>query len=288
MIWILITFLKHRLFINRTRLIVLSILTWSTWIILPTINTLFGYGFRTNNSSHVFLMGKMVDNGMLVKYLNEDESAKRFKLYAYRDSLPITSSDFLWSPNSVLYKTGGWEINKEEYNQILNNIILSKNYLPEYIGKSIIETIEQLTKNDFGEEYYVSYKKEDPPSYQIEWRFKGDYYSYTKAQQFGGYQKLDFAKGSSFQTILIALSLLIIVTHLIHTRARGLISTICIITLLFIISNAIVTATLSSVVPRYNSRVTWYLLFIAVIIVYEYVLFMIKKFTPDYFIKTYQ
>jgi hypothetical protein len=282
MVWIMLFIFRDKISIQRVKLLVLTILTCSMWIILPAINSLFGFGFRTNNSSHVFLMGKMIDNGMLVQYLNNEEEAKKFVIYSYKDSLPEASSDFIWQPNSVLYKTGGWEANKEEYNQIIGNIIFSRKYLPKYIGKSLTETCDQLTKNDFGQEYYVTYKKEDPPSYMIKWRFKGDYFSYTRAQQFTGSQRLNFIQGSNTQTILIVFSLLIILINLIHTNGRGIISAISIIVILFIISNAAVTGLLSGVTPRYNSRVSWCIFFIAIVIVSEYVLTLVNKFNKNY------
>jgi hypothetical protein len=280
--WFVVLVFKGKLFIQTSRLIALTILTGAMWIIMPAINSLFGFGFRTNNSSHVFFMGKMIDNGMLVQYLNNEEGAKKFVIYAYKDSLPAGGSDFLWQPNSVLYKTGGWEANKEEYNQIIRNIIFSKKYLLKYIGKSFTEMCDQLTKNDFGQEYYISYKKEDPPSYMIEWNLKGDYYSYTKAQQYMSLQRMDFRNGSDRQSILIVLSLLIILLYLLHTNAQGIIAAVSILLIFFIISNAAVTGLLSAIASRYNSRVSWCIFFMAIVIVAKYVLTLVNKFNKDY------
>ena len=71
-----------------------------------------------SKSKHIFYMGRMVENGILKKYLDETCATKNYQLCAYKDSLPATADRFLWDfENSPVYKLGGWKTTKKEFNE---------------------------------------------------------------------------------------------------------------------------------------------------------------------------
>jgi hypothetical protein len=49
---------------------------------------------------------RMLQDGIVTRYLNDHCSTQHFKLCPYRDSLPETADDFLWSRESVFNKLG--------------------------------------------------------------------------------------------------------------------------------------------------------------------------------------
>jgi hypothetical protein len=132
-------------------------LQWSLLLIIPlawltvcTSNYLSNGNFTVSRASHVFLMGKMVENGMLKKCLDEKCATEDWKICHYADSLPYTGAHFVWDFGGPVWKTGGWDANKQEYNEVLLSIISSPKHLLLLLYKSIIEAGVQMTQCDYG------------------------------------------------------------------------------------------------------------------------------------------
>ncbi len=265
-LWVFYYFVKEKEILNRIRLIVLTSITLFCWVLLPFINSLFGFGFHSNKSSHVFLLAKMIDNGVLVNYLNTSANAQNLNIYKYKDSLPAVGGDFLWGANSVLYKTGGWAANKQEYDFIIHDILTNKQYCLPFIYQGVIETFVQLTFNNFGEEYLVKYDEQSPPYNQIKIRLSNDLFAYTHARQFANKQSYDYQHSSYIQNLLLIFSICLIILYIIKFGVT-VTSVVSILVFAFVFLNAMITAVLSTISARYNSRATWLVLFIALVII---------------------
>lgn len=267
---------KNKILISTFRIKYFSILVFSLWFLLPLINSFFGYGFNRNKASHVFIMGKMVDNGMLSVYLKSDPEAKKYALYSFKDSLPTNAADFVWNPNSPLYKTGGWEKNKIEYDAIINDIIKSPKYWQYLIGISIIETLDQLAHNNFGIDF-GAYKDGSPPYEQIKYHYKNDCRNYVMSRQFNSNIQIDFNSRSGLQNIYIAIGLCFIFVKLFLYGMQNKIALIGMISILFIVYNAFATGAISCVADRYNSRLSWIIIFIVSVYLLKFILFKLSK-----------
>ena len=90
-----------------------------TWLLTPSFHYIAGGKFSVGNGSYIFLMGRLVENGILEKFLEKNCGNNEYKLCAYKDQLPNSAISFLWDfNNSPLYKTGGWIENKNEFKTI--------------------------------------------------------------------------------------------------------------------------------------------------------------------------
>lgn len=120
---------EQKKWLNKN-LLILLLTTWGTFITMSS---------AYSKSKHVFMMASMVEKGILKKYLDEHCADKKYPICAYKDNLTTDPNAFIWdSNNSPLYKEGGWEATKEEYNDIINATLTD----PKYIGMHITESLK--------------------------------------------------------------------------------------------------------------------------------------------------
>jgi hypothetical protein len=266
-------------YISYRRIAILGGFTLFMWVLAPAINSLFHYGFKMSKSSHVFTMATFIDNGLLKEYLDNDPEARQYSLYQYRDSLPSFSGEFLWDYNkSPLYKTGGWDNSKDEYNAIISDIIFSRDYFFRWAKGCFTATLRQLTQNDFGVELTIPYNEPDsPPRISVASHFPDELFEYDHSRQNKGYGGFDFNKLSSTQNLLIIAGLFLIIFYLLKYGLSSPVLFASATAIIYIMANALVVASLSAVGDRYNSRVSWVIIFFAMNIIFVYQSDRVKK-----------
>ena len=86
--------------------------------------------------SHVFLIGKLVENGVLKSYLDAECANKNYEICKYKDSLAPEnySGNFLFHPNSAFQQTGAWSKPHDEYKHIISDILLTPKYAWVYLS----------------------------------------------------------------------------------------------------------------------------------------------------------
>lgn len=123
------------------RLLLVSTIAWGG---LPLANLYMdGEAYITRNS-HVFMMGRMVDTGMLAPLLEEYCERKALGICQYRGDLPDRSADFLWKEDSPLARQGGWDATREEYGELVRASFSTPRFLFWHVRGSIASTMEQL------------------------------------------------------------------------------------------------------------------------------------------------
>lgn len=128
---------------TRFPFIKLKTIAWLLGLTLLSIGTMSP---PIAKSSHAFRIGAMIHKGILNKVLDAKCAEKNWKLCQYRDSMPTSLEDFLWSPNSPLHKIGLIESKKE-----CNDIIWTSYTTPSLLKLHIEESIK-ATKTQF--QYY--------------------------------------------------------------------------------------------------------------------------------------
>ena len=81
-----------------------------------------GYGFKLSAGSSVFLLNRLLENGLAAKYLQEQCKIVQLTPCKHLDNLPL-SDDFLWGSNPLLSEMGGWLGAREEANRITSGTI---------------------------------------------------------------------------------------------------------------------------------------------------------------------
>jgi hypothetical protein len=270
---LLITMLTSRakkgMVIPLRKWMMVGMLVIAPWLLLPSLHLWFGGNFVVNRGTPVFLMGKLVENGIMKEYLYDHCETEQLKLCPYRDSLPNSASFFIWEPSSPLYKIGGWEANKEEFSRIEKETFTNPKYFLRNAEESVIHTMIQLFENRAGEGLTKNLEQSNTYWKIKEW-FPFEFEEYTDSLQ--NSNLLNFKNQNRLQTFFLIISVLIVAGFLFrkfpsayNPRMRMLISGVVI----FIFCNAFVTASLANALNRLQGRVSWLFIFVACLVLIE-------------------
>ncbi len=239
-------------FINKRRLIYIWGIIVFANLFVSTVHFLLGSEFEAAKGSHVFLMARLIEIGVVNDYLDEYCDQKDYKLCEYKDQIP---SDFLWNyEKSPLYKTGGWEANKDEYKSIIRNILIRPKYLKKFIVKGIEASFKQFFSFETGNAKQML--EGSAPFGVIESFYPDQLKEYLASRQ--NKMQLNFNFINSIQLYLVALTLLIAIIILM-TKIPFYWKFITGYFILALFMNAAVCGFLSFISPRYQSRVIWLL-----------------------------
>ena len=95
--------------------------------------------FAFTPGSTTFLFGRMVQDGIVARYLADHCPDDTLRLCAYRDQLPTTTNDWLWNDRSPLYKLGWWSTFEPEANRIIRESLV------RYPGKHVVTAVSSAT-----------------------------------------------------------------------------------------------------------------------------------------------
>ena len=262
-------FRKYRKqFLSKTlSLICVVVISWTS---LMSSNYLSGKGFVSSSASHVFLMGKLCESGVLKTYLDKACPVYNYKICPYKDNLPPVAWGFVWDEvNSPVFKTGGWEANKDEYKKIIKDIASRPKYWLFIAYKSVEATMRQviLTNIDEGEERpWIKFEKDHPLFIELGKRFPHEIGQFEVARQ--NYKILNLNFYDDVYILVLLLSTVIILFGLRGPLKRKTLP-IYLFFVLFILINAFSTATFGNVLSRLNCRNIWLLPMINLFFIYE-------------------
>lgn len=239
-------------FFKPVRLITLWATLVGAWLLIPTVHAIYGGGFVASKGGHVFLMARLNDIGVLRKYLDDKCGTEAYKFCEYRDQVPW---DFIWdNENSPLYKTGGWEANREEYNRIIRGILSDPGYYDILVMRSVESGFKQ----------FFTFETGDTPQLlegTATWANLNKYFGeqlkeYYASRQANGW--LDYTALNEIQKYLVAICLLFLLVALI-TDIPFSYKFFILFLLAILFMNAWVCGSLSGVFPRYQARLVWLL-----------------------------
>jgi hypothetical protein len=226
----------------------------SGWMILCTTHYALGGKFAAANASHVFMVNRLVDMGIMKDFLDESCRKKEYKFCEFKDDVPV---DFLWDEKeSPLYKTGGWEQNRAEYNEIISEVFSRPKYIKSFIMRSFESGLQQFFSFDTGDT--PSLKEGSAVYGTIDWFYHSLLRDYVISKQFRGHLNYDLLNFVQRIVIIIAmiLSCLILYSSELSPGTRKLM----LFVLGLLLCNAVVCGSLASVNMRFQSRVVWLIL----------------------------
>lgn len=244
------------------RMLVISLLGW---LGLALANFAGGKGFVTSQSTHVFLMGKLAENGVLKRYLDQRCPTKNWSICASKDNLPPYAWEFHWDAGSPLQKAGGWEATRPEYNAILREIYTSPELYPMLGFKAVEGTFRQLTGYEVDTWYALPWNvidNESPVWQAVNRHYTSELNELAGARTNG--KTLDVLFFNKIFLLLAACSFMAILFFLKPEYKAAYVYTLW-LTGLFLVLNAGITANLSAVHSRFNSRVAWVVVLVNVI-----------------------
>ena len=243
------------------------------WLVLPAIHAAFGGGFVLSRATPVFLLARMMEAGIVDKYLDHNcDTANPLRICAFRDKLPNDAITFLWDENSPYYKTGGLEANLDEYRDIVHQILTSPRYYPYLAVEAGRATLRQLTHVGHGDGL-MPYRENTNPYWKVQ-----EFASYELKEYLSSLQNrsaLDFKvlNERTYATQLLALLVVVAVVAAARRPASNQYTMHVLLLVIFglgLVANAFVTGALANVLDRLQGRVAWLLPFAALLLVAEF------------------
>lgn len=241
------------------------------WLSLFSSNYIGGHGFVAGSVSHVFLMGKLSESGVLKTYLDKSCHTKGYAICNYKEHLPATGWDFVWDANSPVMLQGGWAATKTEYKAILKDIVTSPKYWPYVVYKSAEATMRQviLLNIDEGEERpWIKFDEETEIYKTINSGFHNEINEFKMTRQNMKTLNIVFYDEVYVTVFLLSLVLLLFA---VNDDNKSRITMVYGLLVFFLLTNAFATATFGNVLSRLNSRTIWLLPMTNILFIYDYI-----------------
>jgi len=212
-----------------------------------------------NKSGHVFFAGAMVENGMMKRILDDQCSTNKFKMCSYKDSLPNHGYLFLWEGNSPLYKIGGWEKSREEFNELARISFSTPEYLLLHCKASAKATLNQLLLFKIGDGNGQFLEGTGVYNEVTCWfKFnKGSYLSSLQNRnEFNFLEPLN--KFFDISMLLFTITLLFAIFYFRKKTSKQVLLVISIL-LLSVLLNAFVSGTFANAIDRLGCKMMWFI-----------------------------
>lgn len=217
------------------------------WASVIGSNLIVGNGFTASKASHIFLMAKFAESGLLKNYLDDNCQSKPNSLCVYKDDLPEHAWDFIWPEQSILSKTGGWHNSKEEYSKIINSIVTDPYFLAQLIFKSVEATYLQCLVYGAGDGLGKLDNSSTVYSEMV------NYHKSYKHKLDASFQQVESTSFSDFN-LFYRFMALFIVAVLFLTWSKSKLKTFMVFSFLFMICNAFSTGAFANILMRLNTR----------------------------------
>lgn len=230
-----------------------------------TINYAVHSSLSLSPASSIWLMARFIADGPGRDYLRDECPTDRFILCNYLDELPHDSDEFLWgdySPDSVFHRAGGYSALRGEAREIVSGT------LERYPGAVLIafatNAARQFVDIDTGQ--WIDFGRDKinhPISMYIEGLFPRAYPDYLASAQFQ--DRIPIALLATWTMAVVLASAAACLALLLAGAGQRAprFALLCLIVLVALAGNAMITGGISAVHDRYQTRLVWLVVFAA-------------------------
>ena len=268
----LIKLIRRDLFqVRIRRLIMVSLITGLVFIFIPIHNFVKDGTFYFSKGSGMLFTSKLLENGLLKKYLDAHCGNDMSPLCAYKDQLPVWGPPFLYGPQSAANLMG---LAQAETECRRLNLRIAESYPLPLLLLSIKGGAINLFRLNAGTGIY-RYDENTSPWNPIKEEDRTEFNQWNNSRQQG--KNLDFTLLSIIQRISIFSTLIILLLSLnrkdLFAAWNPILISFARFVLLALILNALITGALASEYDdRYQTRIAW-LVPLVVMIMYQGKLF---------------
>lgn len=142
--------IRRRLNFTPTGIVLATAATWSGLALLLATNAVIAGRFALTPGGNVFLLARLVEDGMAAKILAEECPRSDWQLCAFRTELPAYAEAFIWDANSPLQKIGN--VNDQRVSREIASIIMRSivAHPVEHIERAAALAIEQFFDTGVG------------------------------------------------------------------------------------------------------------------------------------------
>jgi hypothetical protein len=253
----------------------------SIWLILTiffsfAINSIYLNSWSWSKGSSVFVMGRLLDTGMLERYLQDNCPNEHLAWCNYQNQIPNNSRDLLWNNESPIAQMGGWTQSRIANKELIHAMITKPKYWPKLLADAFKGTVSQLLNNDIGSglksDWYAS--ESSPPYQNISKYYPDQMNSYLQSRQNGNLwnQDLNFKGLNLINYVVLTLLALLLLASLLKIlpSTSNAISGLRSFVLLTLVGNAFITGALANVYDRLQARVSWLLVLFGILYCLEF------------------
>jgi hypothetical protein len=240
-----------------------------TALIIVGFAAILSMGSAIAKSSPIFFTGKLCENGILKKYLDENCGSKNYKLCPLKSELTCSAIDFIWSPDGATNKLGGWDEVLKEYSEIDSKIVHSPEYLKLLALESVKSSYDQCFLNNIGEGNSHLLKNSNVTG-TLNRYFPREYNLFIHSRQSS--EEINYAGFNFIYNLFYGLSFLgfiFLFIRKIILKQFDLMFLFGVLIILGISSNHICGASLANAVNRFGVRVIWLMTFSSLLMIIE-------------------
>ncbi|MBK9761077.1 MAG: hypothetical protein IPO90_14170 [Flavobacteriales bacterium] len=251
--------------LREQRWALLVVTTIASWAGLALVNRIVDKEFYLSRGGQAFMIAHLLDSGILPAWMDEHCPEGGYRICAYRDRLPSSGNDLLWTDTiSPMHLEGGWLATKPEYDRIIRSALLDPKYALWYAKAGVRSTIELIGKRTICRGLInTDYRRPTSPPYvMIEGTIRSSLPDYLSSMQNGGRGELNMSIADDlykwFMTVILGASVVLIILP--RRISKGaLVRTDLTFAIGALLIDAFVCANLSTTEDRYLSRTTWIL-----------------------------
>jgi hypothetical protein len=211
-----------------------------------------GYGFTLSAGTPVFLFNRLLESHLADGYLEEQCKIEQLTPCKYLQDLPRLT--FLWGPHPLLTEMGGWLGARKEASKIVSGTI--RRYPIRFLVECVKQMFRQFVTFRPGVDTYPY--NSGPTVDALDRLFPGDIEKFRLTRQWSGQLRLIAERIAPYYEFTFWTSLLTCVFFSLRRYSQfGAANRFFFLTLIFLLANALVTASVSLVSDRYQSRVCW-------------------------------
>jgi hypothetical protein len=247
-----------RLALPKPRLTIAAGAVAAGLLLCPVSNYAITGQFALTPGGSSFLVGRLVEDGIVIRYLNEKCPDPDLRLCAFADSkFPTDADGWLWDGNSPFRKLQDFEGSAEEKAIAMETLTL---YPFMHLTAAARATLEQLVK--FKTE--VTSANTDPTIAMFKEHTPALFPQFMLARQQA--QPFDVAPINALHVPVAALGMLCLGAALALRRRIGLppeFAALAVTVILALAANAAICGVFSHAVDRYQSRLIWLAVLVA-------------------------
>ncbi|MEI8394915.1 MAG: hypothetical protein WCF85_09285 [Rhodospirillaceae bacterium] len=115
---------------------------------LLVVNTVLAGHAGVTPGGATFIFGRLVQDGVIQRYLDEHCPTPAYRLCDYRDRMPKTADDWIWGSGSPYAEIGGWQGGAVEMASLSRQAVLA--YPVENLKLALASSVEQFGRVRLG------------------------------------------------------------------------------------------------------------------------------------------
>lgn len=231
-------------------------------------------GGNKNNHAKIHLWEKIDDKAtnQIFRLTKADDCL----FCIYSDIIPKNTGEYIWDSDYIFFnRTGDWLGSKKLYNDLLFDILTTPKFFFWFIRESVISTFRQVIQVELGGFGQTSY--DSPPGFAIRNLLPRDVNQFKNSRQVLGYK--DIQDANKRILFMMALTLLVLGIYFFRPTPNPQTKIIILLFIIILVLNAFITGALANVLDRLQSRLSWSIPFLGILIGLEMITSGISKFS---------